>query len=69
MADFDVLTKAYSFRSLFDLGKSIPDRTLAIVAAETDGDIVAALPPIVPGCSVLSTSFALLILFPLFNSP
>jgi hypothetical protein len=40
----DIWSLAYSFKSFFDFGKSIPDKTLAIVAAEIDEDVTAALP-------------------------
>jgi hypothetical protein len=60
---------AYSFKSFFDFGKSIPDNTFATVAAEIEEDTIAVLPPLVLGFSVSSISLALLSLFPLFNSP
>src|SRR5215213_5189875 len=53
----------------FDCGKSIPDKTLAIVAADIDEDLTAILPPLLLGCSDASTFFALLTSLPLFNSP
>ena len=50
-----------------DFGKSIPDKTLAIAAAEKTW--AATLPPFLLGCSLDSTSCAVLIPFPLSISP
>lgn len=50
-------------------GKSIPDNAFAMVAAEINGDAMAALPPFTLGFSVSSISLALLGFFPLFSSP
>jgi hypothetical protein len=44
------------------LGKSIPDKTFAIAAADTE-DVAAVLPPFLPGCSAASTCSAVLICF------
>src|SRR5215203_555006 len=65
----DILSLAYCFKLSFDLGKSIPDKTFAIVAAEIEEDLTAVLPPLLLGCSDASTSFAVLTSLPLFNSP
>lgn len=51
------------------MGKSIPDKTFAIVAADIDEDLTAALPPLLLGFSDASTSFEVLTSHPLFNSP
>jgi hypothetical protein len=45
-------------------------KTFAIVAADIDEDLTAAiLPPLLLGCFDASTFFALLTFLPLFNSP
>jgi hypothetical protein len=65
----DIFSLAYSLKPSFDFGKSIPDRTFAIVAAEIDEEITAVLPPFLLGCSDALTSAAVLTFLPLFNSP
>jgi hypothetical protein len=59
----------YCFKLSFDCGKSIPDKTLAIVAADIDEDLTAILSPLLLGCFDASTLSALLTFLPLFNSP
>jgi hypothetical protein len=59
---------ACSFKPSFLFGRSIPAKTLAIVAAEIDV-VAAATPTFLLGCSDLDTSSVVLGSFPLFNSP